>query len=206
MKTSRVLWPVICMATRSEIPALTMFRTAVRRRSCFSFSRHPACSHAFYYGLRISFRCTPYDARRSEGMHEGSRGPVPAPWLAPTSAGLPGQPSAPGSGKPLARLDSWSHRAGAGVSPLQSLLDAIGVARFQNQCATRERTRVAPPVSGPGEAAQQRPRTHELQRTWLSERQPAAGEGRGVSPARPVNMRVAELCAGLRAEGSRWRL
>lgn len=32
----RVLWSAICIATRSEMPALTMFLIAVRRRSCES--------------------------------------------------------------------------------------------------------------------------------------------------------------------------
>ena len=34
-KIDRVLWPLICIATRSGIPALTMLRHAVRLKSCY---------------------------------------------------------------------------------------------------------------------------------------------------------------------------
>src|SRR6266508_3894169 len=40
--TDRVLWPVTFIATRSRTPAFTIFRTAVRRRSCPSRPAAPA--------------------------------------------------------------------------------------------------------------------------------------------------------------------
>jgi hypothetical protein len=41
-KTLRVLWPLNFMATRSGLPARTMLRIAVRRKSCGILPGHPA--------------------------------------------------------------------------------------------------------------------------------------------------------------------
>jgi hypothetical protein len=51
LDTERVLCPVICIATRSGIPARTRFRPAVRRRSCGIRPGQPACAHAFLHAF-----------------------------------------------------------------------------------------------------------------------------------------------------------
>jgi hypothetical protein len=47
------LCPVIIMATRSEIPARTKFRTALRRMSWGMRPGHPAARHAIYPNARL---------------------------------------------------------------------------------------------------------------------------------------------------------
>ena len=61
--TERVLWPVTSMATRSETPESTKFRTAVRRKSCLSI------------GQTLARRQAPCHARRKSDP----RPPVPPP-------------------------------------------------------------------------------------------------------------------------------
>lgn len=46
--TLRVLWPVICMATRSGMPARTRLRTAVRLRSWGIRPGQPAARRAAF--------------------------------------------------------------------------------------------------------------------------------------------------------------
>ncbi len=47
-KTLRVLWPEIVMATFSGVPSFTMFRMAVRRKSCRNIPGQPARLQAVF--------------------------------------------------------------------------------------------------------------------------------------------------------------
>ncbi len=53
-KMLRVLWPESVIAMRSGIPARTILRTAVRRRSCTRTGLRPAASQALDHALRKS--------------------------------------------------------------------------------------------------------------------------------------------------------
>jgi hypothetical protein len=58
--TDRVLWPVICIATRSGTPHRTRFRTAVLRKSWGMRPGHPAATQALFQAFvkaLIGFGC-----------------------------------------------------------------------------------------------------------------------------------------------------
>ena len=57
--TLRVLCPVIVMATRSDTPALTKFRIALRRMSCRSVPTTCALGQAVNHAFRKSFNRVP---------------------------------------------------------------------------------------------------------------------------------------------------
>src|SRR5207248_3800916 len=67
------LWPVICIATRSGMPARTRFRTAVRRRSCGIRPGQPACAHALPPRLRESHDRLAFDLLARPVKYPGAK-------------------------------------------------------------------------------------------------------------------------------------
>src|SRR6266404_9088550 len=118
----RVLWPVIFITTRSGIPALTISRTAVRRKSCFNLLGIPPV------GTLPATPCE-YPAAGSLCRRHGSQGrrgglsfPVPAPRLSPWQAALSAPLLARGSGRQAFRPRSWCSLVEATAFPLQGRL------------------------------------------------------------------------------------
>jgi hypothetical protein len=75
-KTVRLLSPVPVIATGSEMPLLTMFLTAVHRKSSRSKPRQPACRHAACQALLKSWMRLPLCRPCSYGKRNGMIHPI----------------------------------------------------------------------------------------------------------------------------------